>query len=372
MNIQVLQEDLIKALNTSSHFVSTKPQLPILGNFLLEVGNLKLGIRATNLEMSVSSTIGAKIEKEGSVAIPAKTFLEIISNLRNGPVSLILEKEQLIVENADFKGQLTTNPVNDFPKIPNVIDSKKSFTLESSKLIDTLSEILFSCSQDETRPILTGVLFIFKDKKITLVSSDGFRLSKKEISLEKALSSKIEGKKIVIPRSSLIELTKIAKEEKLLIFELKEDENQLIIKIGETFVTSRLIEGEFPNFEKIIPSSSTTRVFLSKEDLKRAIKLSSVFARADGGVVKITINEDSVQISSQNAAVGKDVSKVEAKVEGGILDISFNFKFLEEFLNQVEGEGVEINLTDSVSPAIFVDPKNKEFLHLIMPVRIQS
>lgn len=111
---------------------------------------------------------------------------------------------------------------------------------------------------------------------------------------------------------------------------------------------------------------------LSKEDLKRAIKISSIFARGDGGIVKLTVNEDSLQVSSQNAAVGKDMSKLEAKVEGGTLNISFNFKFLEEFLGQVDGEAVEINLTDSVSPAIFVDPKNKELLHLIMPVRVQS
>lgn len=185
MNIQVLQEDLSKTLNTVIKFINTRSTLPILNNFLLEAEKSKLKIKATNLEMSISASLGAKIEKEGSITVPAKTFLDLISSLGLGQITLTLDKEELKVEGPNFSASVPTVPPNDFPKIPETIDKKESFTIESENLINTLNKVLFSAAVDESRPVLNGCLFDFKEDKLYLVTSDGFRLSRKILDLKK-------------------------------------------------------------------------------------------------------------------------------------------------------------------------------------------
>ncbi len=368
MKVQVLQEDLSKILNISSRFVNTKATLPILGNLLLIAQKTKLKISATNLEMSINTSIGAKVEKEGSVTVPARTFSEIISNLNQGQVDLSVDKEKLTISSQGFLSLLPTTPPNDFPSTPESLNTKKAFSMATSQLQEILSKVLFSASLDEGRPILTGVLFVFKDKELSLVASDGFRLSQKKINLGK----KVEEKRIVIPKPFLLEFAKIAKEQDSVLFELRESENQAVIKIGETYLATRLIDGIFPDFEKIIPTSPGISVSVDKNDLARAIKLASVFAREESGVIKMEVGEGYLKISSESKQVGLESSKIEAKVEGGTLNILYNFKFIEEFLNVTQADDVQIKLTDATSPAIFVDPKDPDFLHLIMPVRVQS
>jgi len=370
MKLQVLQTELSKALTTALRFTSSRGTLPLLSNFLLTAEKTKLRIESTNLEMSVSISIGAKVEKEGSSTVLAKTFMELVANLNQDQIELNLEKDQLGVVCRNFKGSLPTVPPNDFPKVPGEIDTKKSFSIQAMQLKEALSKVLFSVSSDETRPILTGVLFIFNENVLNLVSSDGFRLSQKTLTLSKKLTIP----QIVIPKYSLLELIKISGTENQteLNFELKGEENQLIVKIGEVIVSTRLIEGSFPDFKKIIPANSTTKVNIDRDDLSRGVKLSSVFAREGANVIKLKVKENSIEIQSESEKAGKEVDEIEAKVEGGTLDISYNYKFVEEFLGVTEGSDVEIKLTDGNSPAIFVDTKDKDFLHLIMPVRIQN
>lgn len=370
MKLQVLQEELTKALSTSIHFVNVRSTLPVLANFMLVAEKTKLKIMATNLEMSIATNIGAKIEKEGRITIPAKAFTEIISNLNQGQLDLEVDKEKLNILSQGFSGTLLTTPSNDFPNIPDTLSTENSFNLIPNDLQKAISKVLFSASIDEGRPILTGVLFVFEKETIDLVASDGFRLSQKRITLPKKIVE--EKTQMVIPKSFLLELSKMAKGESSLLFELKQNENQAILKVGETILATRLIDGSFPDFEKIIPKNPTTKVSIDKNDLGKAVRLAGIFAREENGIVKFTINEDSIEISSEGGKTGKEKSKIEAKVEGGILEILFNYKFVEEFLSVVEGEDVQLELIDGDSPAIFKDPKDPTFLHLIMPVKIQS
>lgn len=370
MNLQVLQEDLNKALTTSIRFVNSRSTLPILNNFLLVAQKTKLEIEATNLEMSISLNLGAKIEEEGSVTVPAKTFQEIIGNLNQGPITLALEKDLLKITSSSFTGSIPTIPANDFPKVPKDINKEKSFALEKDILIKSLSKVLFSSSLDETRPVLNGVLFVFKEGSLDLVSSDGFRLSKKSVTLPK----KIASKNIIIPRNSLIELAKIlgSASDTNFAFEVKEADNQLVAKIGDIFLSTRLIEGAFPDFQKIIPAATATKVSVDKKEFERGVRLASVFAQSEGNVVRFTIDESNVSVNSESAKAGSQKNQVDAKVEGPTLAISFNFKYVEDFISACGGESVELRLVDPISPGIFVDPSDTDFLHIIMPVRIQN
>ncbi len=261
-------------------------------------------------------------------------------------------------------------PSNDFPKIPEDINTKLGFSIPSNIILPALSKILFATGSDETRPVLTGVLFIFDANELTLVASDGFRLSKIGITLAK----KVGDKKIslIIPKSFLLELMKITANTDQILFEPRETDNQLITKIGDTIISTRLIEGNFPDFEKIIPKNTTTNVTVDKNDLKRGVKLAAVFARESANVIKLKIKESSLSLESESGKVGKENYEIEVKVEGPAVDISYNYKFIEDFTNIVEGDDLEIKLTDGNSATIFKDPKAPNFLHLIMPVKVQS
>lgn len=368
MKLEVLQEDLSLALNNAIRFISTRSTLPVLGNFLLVAEKAKLKITATNLEMSIAVSVGAKIEEEGKTTVPAKVFQEIVTSLNKGAINLSLEKEKLSIITNKFSADLETFPANDFPAVPDEIDNEKAFSLSSKSLVNTLSKILFSVSTDESRPTLTGVLFNFEGDVLSLVATDGFRLSKKSLKLNKGE----EIKNLIIPKNSLLELIKLSKDIDNILLEIKSDDNQLIIKIGDNYLTSRLIEGKFPEYQKIIPASSPIIANVDKNDLSRGVNLASIFAKDTNNIIKLNFDEKNIIVSSESGKVGKETSNLEANVEGGKVEVLFNFKFIQDFLNVVIGDIVEIKLLDAVSPVIFIDPKDENFLHLIMPVRIQS
>ena len=372
MNLQVLQENLAKALSTSSRFTSTKAQLPVLSNIALSAKKNRLLISATNLELSISVSIGAKVTKEGELTIPARVITDLVVNLNSGSLNLSSEKEHLKISSNNFTSTISGMNSSDFPSIPYEVD-KGATSFGKDTIIDSLSLVLFAASSDETRPVLTGVLLIFEPGKLTFVATDGFRLSKKQINI-KSLKSPTGIKNLILPKNSLSELSRLSSESEEIKLSLKEGESQVVFGVGDSVLSSRIIDGEFPDFEKIIPKETITKITLDKEELLRAVKLASVFARDAANVVKITVGKDTVNVSAESSQSGSQEMQVDAKVEGETknLKIAFNYRFLEDFLNAVKADDVQIELGGSNSPGIFTDPKDPNFLHLIMPVRIQD
>lgn len=368
MKVQVLQKDLQKATNLASRFISTRSQLPILNNFLVHAEKTKLKVIATNLEMSISCTIGAKVDEDGKTTIPAKAFADLISGINPGEITLNENNEKLKITSENFSANIASTVANDYPSVP--LSMKSKISLDSKKFAKALSKTLFAVATDESRPVLTGVLVISDSNKISVIASDGFRLSQTFFQVTKKVEKNF---RVIIPRAPLIEISKelqtIGQE---LSFEVLEKDNQVMFELGDIVVASRIIEGTFPDFEKIIPASPTIFVDISKEDLSRGVKLASVFTKGESGIVKFTVKPDFLEISSEGVNIGNQKSEFEAKVSGGELEIFFNFKFIQDFLNTVEGESVQIALTDATSPAIFKDPKDQDFLHLIMPAKVQG
>ena len=367
MKLQVLQENLADAINLASRFTSTRAQLPVLSNILLSANNNRLLISATNLEVSINMSIGAKIEEEGDLTVPGRVIADIVSNLNPGPVSLISDKEKLKIATSEFKTEISGMNASDFPQVPQKLD-KKSVSIPKDTFFPSLSQVLYAVSVDETRPILTGVLFIFKRGGITLVSTDGFRLSHKEIKAKGINFSQ----KVIIPKGVLNELVRIPLEEDNLSLSFREKDNQVVFRLGNIVLSSRIIEGEFPDFEKVIPKDSKIKVNIDKESLIQAVKLASVFARDSANIIKMSIKSGSVEITAESQYTGSQKTKVEAKTTGGEVEIAFNFRFLLDFLQSVKGDDINIKLGNPSSPGIFIDPKDDQFLHLIMPVKIQS
>ena len=366
MKLQCLQENLARTLTIVSRFTYPKVQLPVLANILLSAKKNTLLVSATNLETSICVSVGAKVDKEGEITVPARVVTEIISNLAMGQISLKAEKEQLSISAPNFESTLSGMNSSDFPLVPQEV-SKDILAIPKDVFLDSLSCVLFSSSVDDTRPVLTGILLIIKKGEIVLVSTDGFRLSQKKIKVktDKEIT-------MILPSTVLGELVRLPIEDEQIAFSFKKGENQVVFGFSGTVLTSRIIEGEFPDFEKILPKSSNVKVTLDKEELLRAVKLASVFARDAANVVKLTVKKDLLNISAESSRSGKQDARVEAKVEGEGIIIAFNYRFLEEFLNAVKGEEVRLEFSNPNAPGVFLDPKDPDFLHIIMPVRIQG
>ena len=369
MNIQVLQENLSKALVTASRFTSSRAQLPVLGNILLESNRNRLLVSSTNLEISIALSIGAKVEKEGTITIPSRVITDLISNLPTGTVSLATEKEQLTITAEKFHSTISGMNSSDFPEIPQNF-GKDAFSLPKEEFLDALTQVLFAASVDETRPVLTGVLLIFKKGQLILVATDGFRLSQKKISIKAA----VKQGSIILPKNVLMEVLRLSGEVEEILFEAKTKEGQCIFAVDSTILSSRVLEGAFPDFERIIPKDSNLKIDLDKEELLRAVRLASVFARDSANIMVIRVLKDAVELSAESQLAGSQKTQVEAKIEGSgkEFEISFNYRFLEEFLHAAKGENVRLEFSSSSSPGVFTDPNDRDYLHLIMPVRIQS
>jgi DNA polymerase-3 subunit beta len=371
MKLTVLQENLAKAVTQASRFVSLRSQLPILGNILLRATKTKLCVSSTNLEISILTEFGAKIEEEGEISIPSKVLSELVNNLPKENVTLESDKEQLKISTSGFTSKVLGMNASDFPKIPGTL--AKPFDLPKKEILESLSQVVFATSTDETRPVLTGVLVILGKQNLTLVATDGFRLSQKKINLS-AQKNEPSIQKFVVPKGILGELGRSLEEVSEVQFEIREKEKQIIFGLGDIVLSSRLLEGEYPDFEKIIPKSASITVRLDKEEFLRAVKLASIFAREAANIVKLKLSKDSVKVLAESSSSGSQEMNVEAKIEGDVkgFEISFNYRFLEEFLHSVVGDEVKMEFTTTDKAGVFTDSADSNYLHLIMPVRVQN
>lgn len=372
MKVQILQENLNKGLAIASRSISSKAQLPILGNVLLKTDNNRLCLSATNLETGVTLWVGAKVEKEGELTLPAKTFTEIIASLPAGKIDLEVNGNSLSLSCEGYQATLNGISASEFPKLPQY--SKESlFSLPAEELLEAINQVAFAAATDEGRPVLTGVLVKISGKKLSLVATDGYRLSLKEIEIPQSVKEEIS---LLLPAKTLLEVSRLLGEEKgekgIVQMGFTKEQNQVVFVFPELELFSRVIEGEFPDYEKIIPESSETKAILDKEAFARAVKLVSIFARDSANIVKLKVAQTGVELSANSPQVGENKNTLEAKVEGKGGEIAFNFRFLQGFLGAVSKEEVSLEISSSLNPGVFRAEGNQNFLHIIMPVRLQT
>jgi DNA polymerase III subunit beta len=372
MKLSLLQENLNNALVNVSRFVSSKNQLPILNNILLATDNGRLKLSATNLEISINYWIGAKIEEEGSITVPSREITEFVSYLTPGKVDLSLKGDNLLnLYSSKTESTFTTNPSTDYPDFPS-LNPDTCFELDLNILTQAVSQIAFSAAFDDTRPVLTAILCHFTSDSLKLVATDGFRLSFKEIKLINPINLKTKQITFLIPARSLLEITKLAKTNTKIKIGLTTDEHQVVFVLDDIELVSRLVEGEYPAYQRIVPESFSTKIFLNKEELNQAVKIASVFAKESANVVRFNIKSNSIEITANAPQIGQNKATVDAKVEGQTLEIAFNYKFLIDFLNVCKSQEIIIELNESLTPALFKDQSDPDFSHIIMPVRLQD
>lgn len=375
MKLSLLQENLNTALVNVSRFVSSKSQLPILNNILLSTDDGRLKLSATNLELGINYWIGAKIEAEGQITIPSKEITEFISYLPAGKIDFDVNENNLLkIVSPKAESIFTTVPASDFPSLPS-IDPNTVFEVDISLFTQSIPQIAFATASDDTRPVLTAILCQFTTDSLSFVATDGFRLSLKTIKLVNPIEFKNGQEKVVflIPSKSLIEITKLAKNTKKIKIGLTADGHQVIFILDDLEIISRLIDGDFPDYQRLIPESFTTKVYINRDEFTQAVKIASVFARESANVVRFNIKNDStIELTANAPQIGQNKATIEARIEGEPLTIAFNYKFLSDFLGVCKGKEIIIELNESFTPGLIRDQSDTQFTHIIMPVRLQD
>jgi DNA polymerase III subunit beta len=368
MKVSFLSDKLQEKLLFLNHAVSNRGQLPILSCFLITAKQGKLTIKATDLEIGITSSITASIEEEGEVAVLAKNFTDLLTNLNNQKTTLTQEGETLLLKSDKVKASFQTMPKEEFP---NLYEEKgeEVLTLKKEDVEKYFSRVVFAASTTETtKPALSGILIDEEKEKVLLVATDSYRLS-----LQKNVFKTTQGlrKPLVVPSRVIKELFLI-KEVGDIKVHVSEKNNQVMFFQGETVLVGRLIESEYPEYQKIIPKEFNTKTEINKEELLKAIRIATVFARETANIIKLSIEKTKIIVSANSPSVGEDSVEIEAKTTGESNEIAFNAKYLLDVLSAINEEDVVFEMNGPLNSGVFKLKGDDSFLHLIMPIRVQG
>ncbi len=369
MKVSILTSNLQNKLSFINHAVSQKSQIPILLNLLLETIDNKLKISSTDLEIGIEVFIQATIEEEGNVTIPAKTFIELINSISEESLILQTEGDKITILSKKTKSVFQTIKSDEFPKLYKEKGSKIA-TFNEEEMRKDFSLIIFSASQDTTRPALSGVLIKNEEDGFLLVATDGYRLSLKHHKAPGAVVKTMNT--LIIPARVFREIMSIKEESSDIEVFASKESSQVIFNQGETLLVGRLIEGAFPNYEKIIPTDFSTQVFFDREEMQKAVKICSIFARDSANIIKFTLNKNQIIVSSQSPSIGENTVTIDALLKGEENEIAFNAHYLHDVLSGVEEKDMVFEMTGPLNPGVFKIKDDNSFLHLIMPVRVQG
>lgn len=364
MKVTILPENITSYIPLLTKILPSHSQIPILSNILLDATKEGLFIRSTDLEMGVQVKIAAKIEEEGSITVPGKEFLESISTLPKDKITLQTDKDLLLLSCRGNKISFNTISKDEFPQL----FKDKGVEIDrftKTEFVDIFSCLTFSVSNEETRPQLGGVYADEKDGYTNFVSTDGYRMSIKKITQK---SRKSQGENIIVPVRLITEVVGLKEDSEIVLY-INKTENQILFEVGEALIVGRMIEGVFPDYEKVLPREFATNVTFSRDDLLQNVKLASVFAKENSNIAQLEVVGDSIKITTRTQGVGEGETVVEATKEGEDNKIAFNIRYLLDLLKNVDAKELVLKLDTSTRPAIF-ETLTHDFIHVIMPIQV--
>jgi DNA polymerase-3 subunit beta len=375
MKVSVKQENLAQGLSIVSRAVSPRSTLPVLANVLAATDEGRLRLSATNLELGITCWIGASIEQEGSTTIPSRTIGDLVGTLPKDNVSMALDEptQNLHVSCGTTNTDIKCIDAQEFPPMPTP-DLTEGIQLNVASLKEMIQQVAFAASNDEARPVLTGILVMVDGSKITMVSADGFRLSVRSANLSAPSDQPL---KVIIPSRALTELARISGDgDQVVTMVIPPGRGQVVFRMKDRELTSQLIEGTFPDFENVIPKGYSTRSVISTEALLKACKQAEIFAREGSHIARLSIRPGGelkpgiVEIFAQSEETGSNETVVDASIEGDSLLIAFNVRYLREVLEVIKTPNVALETTAPASPGLLRPLGDEEFLHVIMPMHI--
>jgi len=375
MKVSCLQENLARGLGVVARAVAPRSTLPVLGNVLLATENGRLRLSATNLEMGITCWIGTKIEEDGSTTVPARTFVDLVNTLPNDRVDmeLAVRTQTLNVRCGAFNNDIKCIDAQEFPPLPPA-ELDDGLALNVADLREMISQVTLAASTDDARPVLTGVLVEVDGGEMTMAAADGFRLSVRSTHLPSPAAGPI---KAIIPARALTELSRVISDgEETVSMILPPNRGQVIFRVENIEVVSQLIEGTFPDYKGIIPTSHTTRSVLPTDAFLKACKAADIFAReaAHSARLRITpgdeLNPGTVEVSATAAETGSNETLVDGTIEGEPIEIAFNVRFLVDVLSVLDAPNVALETTGPSSPGLICPIGSDDFLHVIMPMHL--
>ena len=376
MKVSCLQENLAKGLNIVSRAVAARTAtLPVLTHVMLATDNGRLKISATNLELGVTCWIGAKVESEGAITLPSRTFSDLVSLLPQDKVDLELNvrTQTVRVQSGRTDANVKGIDAKEFPIIPGFNPAGAAF-VDAAVLKKLIGQVVFSAGIDESRPMLTGVMTRLDGKAISMVACDSFRLSKRTAELKEPTA---EAHSFLIPAKALVEVARVmGDQEEPIAISVTPSNGQVLFHMANVDVVAQLIDQKYPEVEHIIPKKYETRTIVSSADMLKACRQASIFARESLDTMKLSIKPGEemepgkVTVTARADETGDNLSEVEANVNGGGVDIGFNVKFLIDVLSAVDTPQIAIETAAPRSPCVVRMVGDDNFLHVIMPMNL--
>lgn len=362
MKLQVTQENLAKALGHVSRVANTRGTLPILSNVLIKTVDNRLSIAATNLDIAINHYIGAKVAREGAITVPARLMQDFVSSLPSGVIDLVLEDNKLHISTDKYQSVINGVSAEDFPVMPAIADGKQ-WKIDGKTLKSGLQQVVIAASSDEARPVLTGVFVHSHDSGLYIVATDSYRLA------EKRLDNTKQDISLLVPASALQDLLRILGDEDADVV-VTHDDQQVLFKVGDVELVTRLIEGSYPDYRKLIPKNFAMTATLKRADFVNITKVSSLFARESAGSVTINLEEKDSQVSIRSIAsqIGENTASANASVTGEGT-ITLNSRYVLDALNALNGDEATISFNGKLEACVITDAKAGDYTHVIMPLK---
>jgi DNA polymerase-3 subunit beta len=376
MKLSCLQENLNRGLNLVGRAAAARTTLPITNNVLLAIDEGRLKLVATNLEMAISCWIGAKVEEEGTITVPARLLTEFVASLPSDKISVSLspKSKTLELKCARFEARISGVDAKDFPPIPRV-EGGITTKVEVEALRQAIGQVVFAAASDESRPVLTGVNAEFDGDLLTLAAADGFRLAVYKLPLAVAVSQKATA---IIPARTLTELNRLATDqEEAVEIMVNADRSQILFRLKDIELVSQLVQGAFPQYSQLIPQSYNTRAVVDVAQFLGATKTASIFARDGSGIVRLVIAPGKetapgkLSVSARSEEIGDDVGDIDAVVEGEEAKVAFNGKYLSDVLGVIREQQVALEVTTPSSPGVIRPVGVDNYVHVVMPMFVQ-
>ena len=376
MHVTCLRENLSRGLANVSRAVASRATLPVTQNVLLESDNGQLKLTATNTEISISTWIGAQIEGEGSITVPARMLTDFVNSLPGQTVKIDFQNDPVgvIVTCDKFNGTINGIAAEEFPPIPTV-EGGSSVTIPADTFRGALERVVFAAATDDSRPVLTGVKVELADDSFTLAAADGFRLAVETGKLGTSVETEVG---VIVPAKTLAEVERLLGDGSSSV-ELSIDANGRSAKfrLDTSEVVTALVQGTFPDYEKLIPTSYGTKATVDLSSMVQATRAASIFARDGSGIIRVIVSPGgddgagSVKVISRAEEVGSNENELDAKVEGEETKVAFNSKFLMDVLNVMNGDDVDLETTTPSSPGVFRSENHQGYTHVVMPMFVQ-
>lgn len=375
MKVSCLQENLNRGLSVVSRAVSARSTLPILGNILVATDKGRLKLAATNLELGITTWVGAEVDREGSVTIPARLLTDFVNTLPNDRVSLEVTGGQKVrVSAGHSSAEIHGMDSEDFPVIPAVSD-EPTVRVEPGLLREMIAQVAFAAASDDSRPVLAGVLVKFENGNLTMAAADGFRLAVKE----HELAGDTSAISVIVPAKALDALARLIGEtDEAVEITVTPNKSQILFHSENVDIVSRLVDGNFPNYSQILPKQHETRTVVDTQEFLRAARRASIFARDSQNVVRLQLEPGSdltpgrILIRATAAEMGSGEDELQATVDGEGGQIAFNAKYLADVLSVVNTGQVALETQTPNAPGVIKPVGNGSYTHVIMPMHMAN